>query len=272
MSKLIIVEGCDGSGKTTYVNNLVEQLPDETIVKHCGPLRRPALQEYLYPLTRRDPDAPFVADRWHLGEMIYGPLYRGSSQLTMAQNAYIEMYLEAQGALRVIMDTPYDTVKRRLAIRGEDFLQEEHTRLVLDFYEEHLRVNAGRWVSGREITPWVASSWPCIGVGSNQYVGSSAPEVLFVIETVRQTVDNGLPVKLPAIPEKGSEGEFFMNALLRSRLDIHTVGLMRYGDKIPPMVAHVKPKVVVVSGKNHPTRARVTVNDYAKGLRDAARS
>jgi thymidylate kinase len=136
---LIIVEGCDGSGKSTFVANLCHITPPATRVIHRGPLHRDPILEYIGDIMSYSPMGDsIIADRWHLGEMVYGPLYRGESRLTPAMNLYVELFLDSRGAERVWMDTPFDIVRSRLRNRGEDFLLEQHQRLVVDWYSEAL--------------------------------------------------------------------------------------------------------------------------------------
>src|SRR4051812_12260533 len=131
---LILLEGVDGSGKSTLVDDFLLQLPHTGIHFSRGPLKLHPLIDYLLPLVDYRPGIDIVCDRWHLGELVYGPLYRARSRLTPAMELYIDLFLESRGALKLWVDTPFEQVQTRLKIRGEDFLQEQHVRLVWDFY------------------------------------------------------------------------------------------------------------------------------------------
>ena len=137
---LIVVEGIDGSGKSSLIADLAHHLPDSVHIIRRGPLTRHPMEEYEYDLTEYSPTIGrthhYLLDRWHVGELIYGPLYRGSSQVTRGMRLHIELVLEKLGALKILMDTPLDEVKRRLAKRGEDFLQPQHHQIVWDAYRE----------------------------------------------------------------------------------------------------------------------------------------
>ena len=134
----VIVEGVDCSGKTTFCKWLIGELIDRKVnveFVHHGPLRSTVRQEYrealigfsYYPTV-------IVGDRWHLGEAIYGPLYRGVSQMSDEDLEDIESCLTSLGAKRILMDPPADEVLRRMENRGEDFLKKDDLRRAMQAY------------------------------------------------------------------------------------------------------------------------------------------
>lgn len=145
---LIVVEGIDGSGKSTLIADLAHQIPDEVHIIRRGPIRNHPMEEYEYPLTAYSPGyyAHYLLDRWHIGELIYGPLYRGVSQLTPAQRIHIDMVLDKLGAIKVLMSPPLDVVRQRIQQRGETFLQPQHQQLVYDAYAENCNASTG-WIT-----------------------------------------------------------------------------------------------------------------------------
>lgn len=117
---LIVVEGPDAAGKSSLVRFLQAAWADRdpgdghlmSRVIHKGPPTSPSLcpfteyeaaldAEPLAGQVRSHTDL-VVADRWHAGEPIYGPLRRGRSRLTAAGTLHVELSLAALGALRVI--------------------------------------------------------------------------------------------------------------------------------------------------------------------------
>lgn len=132
---IIIIEGVDGSGKSTLANAIAKLDHGLTVdLQHRGPLKNSVQVEYYWPLVRVPDDVLLIADRWHLGEMIYGPLYRGASLVDGTWFEAIEDVLETKQAGRVIMSPPLDIVKHRLSARGEDYLKPEHVEHVWNEY------------------------------------------------------------------------------------------------------------------------------------------
>jgi len=121
---LIIVEGPDGSGKTTLVNRILERLAAEdapTWPFHASPPRRHPLDEYVTSLLDYTPGrSHVVCDRWHIGEHVYPYVYHRATQMDMAVWRYIEMFLRSRGAVVVRMLTSTPTLIQRIRERGDD--------------------------------------------------------------------------------------------------------------------------------------------------------
>lgn len=140
----IIVEGADGTGKTTFVDRLVEVIDDNEakskkprkveVVHHSKPQAHPLI-EYERDYERYSPDGPhIISDRLHWGELLYGPLYRGESNLSASAWLHIDKFIQSRGGVMIHLDHKKDVILQRWADRGEDFLQEEHLDFVLEGY------------------------------------------------------------------------------------------------------------------------------------------
>lgn len=134
------MEGADGVGKTTFVELLMHFL-DHTTVLHRGPPEKEPWLEYTEELEDYEPQAApgegptVVCDRWHWGELVYGPLYRGESKLGWPGMLAVDRFLNDRGAIAVFLDGDEPTVTRRcFTERGEDYLQPEHVGWVLETY------------------------------------------------------------------------------------------------------------------------------------------
>lgn len=231
---LIIVEGCDGSGKSSIVSQLNLHLPDATTSLHRGPLKRDPLIEYIDELIPYSPDAhSVICDRWHIGEMVYGPLYRGESRLTPAMNLYVEMFLASRGALKLWMNTPYEIVNAWLSGRGEDFLQEQHQRLVVDWYAEALGDDESwtpvPWKYSPDFVQKMVTLAYARAAGAAQrmrqfpsYVGVAQPSVLIVGKQVLPPQAEGWPFNL--VPWRNSPVHTILTAM--DMLNIRDVGLV----------------------------------------------
>lgn len=147
---VIILEGIDGSGKSTLAEALKQASPIPATIVHRGPLEGTVEDELIYPLNRVGSDELLIADRWHVGEMIYGPIYRGRSEVFGEYNTIIENLLQDMNAVRIIMSPPLDIVEDRLNERGEDYLLPEHAEEVYNFYENYA-IQFG-WILLDEVT------------------------------------------------------------------------------------------------------------------------
>jgi hypothetical protein len=125
---LIVLEGTDRAGKTTLADALeaswrqskaADLREPEVRRLHKGPPGRENIMlQYEFELEVRL--APIlslstlvICDRWHVGELIYGPELRGECRLTGPQVVHIEMLLTALGAVKVMCDTSEKELSRR---------------------------------------------------------------------------------------------------------------------------------------------------------------
>lgn len=120
---LIIIEGCDKSGKTTLAREISKRFNYE--YQHFGaPGPEPGREyaEFLLNLKR-----PTVCDRFYIGEQVYGPLLRGKSLITNLQKAVIERLCRLRGAIVIYAQTPLEVCQERLAkSKDEDVTLKEN--------------------------------------------------------------------------------------------------------------------------------------------------
>jgi hypothetical protein len=131
---IIILEGSDGAGKTTLAARLKARMPD-AIELHSGPLRSDPFTEYEERLADWDGVTPIIADRWHIGELVYGPIFRGESKLDVVGRWHIDAFLVARGAMVVYLCPPLELIADRVAARGDDMVDVTHLPAIYDTYE-----------------------------------------------------------------------------------------------------------------------------------------
>jgi hypothetical protein len=251
---LIIVEGVDGSGKSTFTQSLSLLTPDGTRNMHCGPIRKHPLEEYVIPLVRYRPREDWViCDRWQVGEMVYGPLYRGESKISPAVNAYIELFLRGKGAYRLIMGTPFNVVQQRLQKRGEDFLKPQHVRVVMDFYDEYrdtygwdrvpFGYNPTKYPPGVILNAQMLAESAFNRLQLNPtYVGYSSPDILFVMP---DEIANG-PAGLPTDYSTGAYTALAYHRLITEYSQ--RIGIVKSNTSLDTIVMSAK-HVVCIGGK-----------------------
>jgi hypothetical protein len=130
---LIIVEGADGTYKSTLVRQLADVVTtatspfgDSVTVRHCGPLPTDVhpLDAYVKPLLRHRPGTGqhVIYDRHYVGEWIYPGVFDRPSRADTATWRYVEMFLASRGALLVHADPPDEVIRANVARRGDDLV------------------------------------------------------------------------------------------------------------------------------------------------------
>jgi thymidylate kinase len=143
---IIILEGPDGAGKSTMIEELkrhylmqINSTPERVQVWRAGPFPEGSnpWTEYVVPISQLVPtrDYLILIDRWHLGELIYGPLLRGQSRLSMAQRDWIDGYLKSLGVVMVYLRATVEELTHRLGERGDDLIKAEQLPYLLDAYD-----------------------------------------------------------------------------------------------------------------------------------------
>lgn len=120
-----MIEGPDGTGKTALARALVEH---GFAYAHFGPPEGDALPYYLSRLRAADAGSGVVADRLHLGSIVYGRVFRGGPDLTDHELWLVEGYLLARGCLLVYAHVPPAEADANLA-RGPN---DENARIYED--------------------------------------------------------------------------------------------------------------------------------------------
>lgn len=113
---IIILEGPDGSGKTTLSNLLTDELGVTRY--HVGHVDMGS-QFLRYLNLALDGPKPVVFDRFHISEMVYSALFRGESSLSVHQFYALEEILLDLGARLVHCTATNGTLTERHLARGD---------------------------------------------------------------------------------------------------------------------------------------------------------
>lgn len=115
---IVILEGADGTGKTSHANYLAQQT--NALLWHASaPKSGDWFTEYVKPLQEKR-DYNIVCDRWHLGEMIW-PVLFGRKSLFEDEKQFrlCNENLNDLGAIVKIVWRNPDDIARTLWSRGE---------------------------------------------------------------------------------------------------------------------------------------------------------
>lgn len=225
---LIIIEGVDGTGKTTLAQELRRRLGDrgDTVIAHFGPPRDPPLVEYVQTLQGLlEKHDHVICDRFHLGEQIWPAVFNRPSDYTDEVHAWIELFLLSRGALLVTCSGTPSRTHARLQERGELVQRQiiDHAFLLFDgaFASTKLpKITCNIDFPGikqpiydniirqANILEWQSSHLLRI---SEEYVGDIRPRVLFVGDRRNLAVKPNLGLPFPPIPS--SSGTFLMQAI-----------------------------------------------------------
>lgn len=205
---IVVLEGTEAVGKTTLAeelkgiwdNVILLDGTGVTMVLHTGPpdTSRPVYPQYAEPLiderfraTVLDPDSLVVLDRFHLGDLIYGPVLRGGPALTTEQLSHLELTLKGLGAFTAVLSATEDEIQARMGPDRDDMIDADTAvklnREYLDL-AGRLRwpvINPTAYRPG-ELARSIIGKARVLTAGAKDlydhpgYVGSPAPMVLFV--------------------------------------------------------------------------------------------
>ena len=137
----IILEGVDKQGKTSLANYLSKKF-GFPILKYSQPKEDPYV-EYMKLLVNQKQDV--ILDRFHLGELAYGPVKRGKSELLGWKIRNIEMLLNMRDSFNIYCWTDSATTKKKFTEDREDYAKFEDIRPLALNFEKAIKTSLNHW-------------------------------------------------------------------------------------------------------------------------------
>jgi hypothetical protein len=121
---IICLEGSDLTGKTTLARELATL--GYRYIHNGPPVSDDMFEEYTHQIELVRSDENVVFDRLHLGELVYGPVTRGQSRLSLAQARLINRLIFGRGGLIVYCSAPpNEIIEGWKARREKEYVQSE---------------------------------------------------------------------------------------------------------------------------------------------------
>ena len=129
--KIFLVEGADGVGKSTYCNKLAKYY--NGLVHHVDGKFPNTLNQYISLIdnlieeAKKNGNKAIIFDRGWIGELVYGPKYRGTSRITREEIRIIELYIKKQGheLLNMFIYNHPETILSVYKTRGETIAEHD---------------------------------------------------------------------------------------------------------------------------------------------------
>lgn len=112
---LIVLEGCDGSGKSTVARHLQSVMPDAEVI-HCT-RETPNNWDFFNSIIEASKSRNIIADRFCYGQFVYQSAEE--RRLTPKQLMDLEIAMMEAGARVIHVAASVDEIENRLLFRGE---------------------------------------------------------------------------------------------------------------------------------------------------------
>jgi uracil-DNA glycosylase family 4 len=131
---IIHVTGMDATGKSTLCEKLVEEYKGQYTHFSNPKNKKEAKKQYFDFLNDIDRLKTYICDRYHDGEWVYAPIYRGyvADYLEEIENEILNHEVFGHDYCLVFTTAQLQTILNRIKVRGEDFVKEEHYQIVID--------------------------------------------------------------------------------------------------------------------------------------------
>jgi len=141
---MIVVEGCDNSGKTTLIQRLAEELKLLSITNRRKPQQRADVFHYTTDMVMLSLHYSTIFDRWQaISEPIYGPICRGIGYLESGDTDFLHRVAQVAKPL-LIYCRPRDSTILNFGERDQMAGVIENGPRLIAAYDREIKY-ASRW-------------------------------------------------------------------------------------------------------------------------------
>lgn len=144
---LFVLEGCDGSGKTTVAQQLKNVLPGGAEIVHCTTTTTNDF-DFFKGLIEAAKYRHIIADRFCYGQFVYQD--EENRNLSWKGLEMLETAMLEAGVKVIHVAAPVETIKARLQVRGENTTLpvEEICQRYMDLFEMDSLIKPYVWWTG----------------------------------------------------------------------------------------------------------------------------
>lgn len=134
---IILVDGPDGAGKSTFISAIFNQFMGVPEIHHFGAPKpgEDQFMRYAFPMTTGK-DKILIYDRTWISEFVYGPIMRGRYELSLNQADILDKLALTHGGIVIHMTADVGVLWERCISRGETYIKNiEQLEAIKNEYE-----------------------------------------------------------------------------------------------------------------------------------------
>ena len=236
----IVIEGVDKTGKTSLSNFLSKRLK-LPIKKFSRPIGDPYCEYMEYLLLD---DKPAILDRFYLGELVYGPVKRGKSELSDREWFNIEMTMMAHKPFLIYSSTDTKKIQDNFKKDGENYTQAKDVVPLKKAYKSAIDHSQLKWHHFdyqkdknykkilKQILPWhydmMNKYLRLRDIRRTRMIGNPEAKVLIVGDICNTKLKENKDQRLVVPFAFGKSASYLYNALMLAGVDFKDIAVTNF--------------------------------------------
>ena len=137
----VVITGIDKSGKSTLSRELSKRLY-YPVINRLLP-KQNIFIECIDTLTHYS--EPYIIERFHIDEQVYGPVKRGKSRFDLRQYKLIDLYMLALGTFNIYCTDTREKIAERFVKDKEEYIQLDELNAIYNSYEQAIKDSSLTW-------------------------------------------------------------------------------------------------------------------------------